>query len=276
MRTQRPKIYEHFWFLMQVSHSSPYHLLLQQYVRPQWDNHRAKNARNIWKTVLTASVYFYCTVPWLTLVKMHTHSHKFIFGLYKKNQIYVLALFGTRVWVWLALTWKSESNECLISSFNIFFISWLVLSVFSTTQLEFCIPLSHPFLLCICHILHSEWVFSLHWCVPPTHIYSAFYPAKSIFLCLPFIRCPVFRLLPPLHLCGHALSIFSQLFNILPVNLMLKLLHVGRWSFLLWHGWSPPNICKNTAFASEDAQLWGLWGGFAQGSLGKPQGPVTS
>lgn len=186
MRTQRPKIYERFWFLMQVSRSSPYHLLLQQYVWPQWDNHRAKNARNIWKTVLTASVYFYCTVPWLTLVKMHTHSHKFIFGLYKKNQIYVLALFGTRVWVWLALTWKSESNECLISSLNIFFVPWLVLSVFSTSQLEFCIPLSHPFLLCICHILHSEWVFSLI-DVFPLHIFTLPSTQQSQYFCV----CPL-------------------------------------------------------------------------------------
>lgn len=99
MRTQRPKIYEHFWFLIQVSHSSPYRLFLQWYVWPQWDNHRTKNPRNIWKTVLTASVHFYCTVPWLTLVKMHTHSHKFIFGLYKKNQIYVLIL-SPRPIVW--------------------------------------------------------------------------------------------------------------------------------------------------------------------------------
>lgn len=78
-REQRSQFCEYFWFLIQVSSSSPYHLLLQWCVKPKWDNHRPKNAEPIWKTALEASVHFYCAVPWLILAKINNNNFFFYF-----------------------------------------------------------------------------------------------------------------------------------------------------------------------------------------------------
>lgn len=117
----------------------------------------------------------------------------------------------------------------------------------------------------ICSIQNG---FSTPRCVLPAHTDSAFYPAKSLFLCLPFSRCPPFHFLPLLHLCGRALSNSLQFINILPVNLMLRLPHDGKWSLLLWCGWSPPHIHKMWCLqvrtlnfgVSEEGLVKGHWG----------------
>lgn len=79
-------------------------------------------------------------------------------------------------------------------------------------------------------------------------------------------------LLPLLHVHGCSFSSTLQFISIMSINLMLKLPCSGRWSLLLLAWAMPTTHTQNVVFASEDTRLWGLQGGFAQGSVGKAEG----
>lgn len=265
-REERSKFCEYFWFLIQASSSPLYHLLLQWYVRAKWDNHRPKNARPIWKTAIEASAHFYCTIPWFILVKTN-NNHNLFFDFTRKIKYMSSHYYKTNHLVFLEeCGWLSpESPRVMsVSSHS---------SVYFSSHGQFLVFFTLPSLnFYLTHFSSVHAMCSLQNDFFPSSVFpyllSALCPPKSVFLCC-WLSNVLFTPTSP----SSPWLFFFQHFSV----------HQHRAHKLdakaaLWWQVEPPALAcamptihtQNVVFASEDTRLWGLQGGFAQGSVGKP------